>query len=83
MPIDTTLCPHCEAIQDPVLKLRGPGGRVAIAFYVNPDDSVFLEVTKLRGETARYEFTPAQLAKAGSFLKTPLTLNGKRIDKPL
>lgn len=81
VPGDASVCPHCEAMQDPVLRLRGPKGAV-LAFFVNPDDSIFFEVVKKDG-TARYEFSPAQLAKAGSFTRTPLTLNGKRIDKPL
>jgi hypothetical protein len=70
-------------MQDPVLKLRGPQGLTALSFFVNPDDSIFFEVSKPREGTTRYEFSPAQLAKAGAFLKTPLMLNGKKVDKPL
>jgi hypothetical protein len=81
--VDERICPHCGAMQDPVIKLRGPQGLTALSFFVNPDDSIFFEVFRPREGTTRYEFSPAQLAKAGAFLKTPLTLNGKKIDKPL
>lgn len=77
--IDERLCPHCDAMQDPVIKLRGPAGRTTLSFWVNPDDSLFFEVGRKDG-TTRYTFSPAQLAKAGAFLKTPLTLNGKKVD---
>lgn len=80
--VDERICPHCQAMQDPVIKLRGPAGLTTLSFWVNPDDSIFFEVQKRDG-TTRYEFSPAQLAKAGALLKTPLTLNGKKIDKPL
>ena len=84
--VDERLCPHCDAMQDPVIKLRGPAGRTTLSFYVNPDDSIFFEVRRngfKQEETVRYTFSPAQLAKAGAFLKTPLELNGKKVDQPL
>ena len=80
--VDERFCPHCEAMQDPVIKLRGPAGKATLSFWVNPDDSIFFEVLRSTG-TTRYEFSPAVLAKAGALLKTPLTLNGRKVDKPL
>lgn len=80
--LDERICPHCGAMADPVLRLRGPAGSTTLSFFVNPDDSIYFEVRK-RTETVRYEFSPAALAKAGAFLKTPLELNGRKIDKPL
>lgn len=79
--VDDRICPHCGAMVDPVIKLRGPAG-AALAFYVNPDDSIYFEVRK-KAETVRYEFSPAQLAKAGALVRSPLELNGRKIDKPL
>jgi hypothetical protein len=68
-------------MQDAALRLRGPKGKT-LAFYVNPDDSIFFEVGGRDG-TTRYEFSPAALAKAGAVVKVPLALNGKKLDKPL
>ena len=71
------------------LRLRGPGGNPLIKLFVNPDDSLFLEVEKQvpdsrtrETQTVRYTLDPAALAKLGvSVLKTPLVLDGRFIDK--
>lgn len=77
------VCEHCGAMQDPVIKLTGPGGKPTLSFFINPDDGLFFEVEKPT-ETVRYTLSVSQLQKAGiPVLKAPFALNGKFVDKGL
>jgi hypothetical protein len=78
------VCEHCGAMQDALVRLSAPGGKPAFAFFVNPDDSLFLEVQKADSETVQYSLSVAQLQKAGvPVLKSPSPLNGRKVDRGL
>lgn len=79
---EENVCEHCSAMQQPVLNLKSPAAQLILSLFVNPDDSVFFEVTKKEGST-RYILSPERLKQAGAFVKTPVPLNGKKLDSGL
>jgi hypothetical protein len=75
--IPIKVCPYCEALQDPMLNLRHPAG-MALAFYMNPDGSLFIEYTKKDGSAARYTFSEDMLKKSGVLTAFRESPGGKR-----
>ena len=76
------VCEYCNAMQEPIIKLTAPGGKPAFGFYVNPDDSIFVEVQKSDSETVQYTLSVAALQKVGiPVLKSPFPLNGRVVDR--
>ncbi len=82
-PMDARICPRCTAMQDPVLNLRSPTGFPTLAFWLNPDDSLFFEVNKKGGDVVRYTLSPEQLQRVGVMFRAPMPLNGRKLDSPL
>ena len=78
------VCEHCGAMADPVVNLSAPGdGFPRLQFYLNPDGSLFCEVTKKDNSTARYTLDLAKLKQSGAYFEAPMPLNGRQIDKGL
>ena len=78
-----TVCEHCGAMADPVVNLSAPGGFPKLQFYLNPDGSLFFEVSKKDNSTARYTLDLAKLKQHGAYFEAPIPLNGKAVDRGL
>jgi hypothetical protein len=71
-------CPHCKASQVAALTFHSEADDKDIAFWHNPDNSLFIEFIGQDGKTARYLLSAEQLMKTGMLQLFDQNPNGRR-----